>query len=858
MARRDRDSAPNASSAPAADGATGEELKARVGQGHARSLCAVTLVLAPLSLLLPFASAGLWEPNEVEAAELARRIAIHLLGAPELSVPGAINEVPIRRELGRGELPFTSIALGFKLFGLSDWAARLPIVAWASLGVLSTFALVARLADVRAACFSTLVLCATPLYVVQAHSLAGDSVTMASFALALAGTGVALLDARSKPWQRLSWLAGGVIGLVAGFWCRGLLLGVGVPLAAVSLARLACRKRFNESGADRWLVSGGLALVTALVLALGLGALFGRTSPESYSILVGSSRALRDVPFTHDSVVHAIAHALFPVSALLPFAFAYLLSPALDRSARSGEHGLRQLVAASLVAGFFAHAALAPMTGILPFAATPACSIAVGLMFADLTRRRRSSRVVAMGAVALLIVVFFDFRARPESAFAALSVTASPFPASLQHLHQSVWLVGTLAVLGTFFFAFQEATRWRRSAVPSWAKLGDFRVYLASLRAAYNGNLWFGLVALWLLLVTWCGALVIGERVLSLSVFRGWWSLARTAVLHAWWVLPAMVLFLPLAMFSTRDAVRWLDRSSSHGSGFRVSLSRTGLATLGVAAAGLLLGFFYYPRLASEFSPKRVFDAYRARAHAGEPLGLLGVSSSVAAYYTHESPEWLATPLEAARWLGVEGQRRFLLVRSSDLPELNALYRRASRSGLNLPVLGAGPSEMLLASNRLGGETNRNPFEGMVQSRAPRVAHPIDANLAGRLEVVGWQIRTEAGALAPVLLPGRRFRLELVYRVVGSFVDEWDTFVHIDGRGRRFNADHETLQGRYPMRWWNKGDIVVDEHMMTLDPNFTPGIYRLYFGMYRGQRRLPVKRGRHDDDRVEAGAIQIR
>ena len=108
------------------------------------------------------------------------------------------------------------------------------------------------------------------------------------------------------------------------------------------------------------------------------------------------------------------------------------------------------------------------------------------------------------------------------------------------------------------------------------------------------------------------------------------------------------------------------------------------------------------------------------------------------------------------------------------------------------------------------------------------------------------------------MLPGREFRLELVYRVVGPFVDEWDTFVHIDGAGRRFNADHETLRGEYPMRWWSKGDIIVDEHAITLDPNFTPGDYRLYFGMYRAQRRLPVKRGHHDDDRVDGGVIKVR
>src|SRR5688572_4719158 len=64
-------------------------------------LCVLTVVALTLSLLVPLGSAGLWEPLEVEAAEFARRIAIHLLGADELSLPGAVNEVPIRRELGR-------------------------------------------------------------------------------------------------------------------------------------------------------------------------------------------------------------------------------------------------------------------------------------------------------------------------------------------------------------------------------------------------------------------------------------------------------------------------------------------------------------------------------------------------------------------------------------------------------------------------------------------------------------------------------------------------------------------------------------------------------------------------------------
>lgn len=822
----------------------------------ARAWCAVTVAVLGLSLFAPLGSAGLWEPLEVDVAELSRRIAVNLLGAGELRLPDAVNEVPIRRELGRGEVPFTSVALGFKLFGLSDWAGRLPLAVWGALGGLATYALVLRLGGWRRACVSTLVLSVTPLYFVQARALFGDIATLATFAIALAGLGVSLLDTRLTIARKVPWLLAGVLGLALGFWCRGLLLGVGVPLGAVCLARLGGDRNTEASFWRRRGLDAALVLTTALVTLFGLWALRGYGAGTGYSILVGASRTPVEKLASHEGVVHALGHALFPVSALLPFAFAYLFR--VSRSlpaAQAGEDGLRRLVAAALTLGLGAHATLGPSVGMLPFSATTACAIAVGLMLTDLSVARVASRVVAMCGVALSMLLFFDFRTRPESAFAAFGVGVLTFPDALAPIHQSVWSLGTLLVLVPFFFAVQEAGSGASQAFACWH---DYREYLRALRSAYGGSLWFALVASWVVLLIWGWALIIGENLLGLRVFAGLWSLARTAALHAWWVTPALVLFTPLAVLSLRDAVRWLSREKPTKSRFLPTLSRTGLVTTGLVACGLLLSLYYYPKLSSEFSPKQVFEAYTARAKPNEPLALLGVSSSVAAYYTKASPDWLATPAEAAEWLDDDAGRRFVLVRTSDLAELNAAFRKSKDPAANLPVIAAGSSEILLASNRSGGELNENPFEALVRTEVPSVRHPVLANLAGRLEIVGWQIRTDDGALTTSVLPGRSYQLELVYRVVGQFMDEWDTFVHIDGYGRRFNADHETLQGRYPMRFWNRGDVIVDKHALTLDPNFTPGDYRLYFGMYRGQRRLPVTRGSHDADRVDGGVVKVR
>src|SRR4030095_14607642 len=93
------------------------------------ALGAAVLVLFPV-----LAWSGIWDPYELDAADLARRIAVRVLGARALEMPNAVNTLPTLSDLRMGELPFTSMALGFKLFGLHDWTGRLPLALWGLAG----------------------------------------------------------------------------------------------------------------------------------------------------------------------------------------------------------------------------------------------------------------------------------------------------------------------------------------------------------------------------------------------------------------------------------------------------------------------------------------------------------------------------------------------------------------------------------------------------------------------------------------------------------------------------------------------------------------------------------------------------
>ncbi len=246
---------------------------------------AFTLPVLFFFILPPLTRAGLWVPHELNVADLARRIALNLHGAGDLALEGADNSLPHLNDLGRPQLPFTSIALGFKTFGLHEWAGRSPLAVWGVLGVLATYGWVSRLIDRRAGLFAAVALTTMPLFFVQSRTMLGDICMMSAFAMSFGGLLVAVFDrgdeGESNATPRLLWLAVAAVGLLAGFFTRGAILGVGVPALAVACAfglSVANRQRTQDTIAY---AVGGLAAVVGVYFAYkGLDALSGPRSAD--------------------------------------------------------------------------------------------------------------------------------------------------------------------------------------------------------------------------------------------------------------------------------------------------------------------------------------------------------------------------------------------------------------------------------------------------------------------------------------------------------------------------------------------------------------------------------------------------
>ena len=920
---------------------------------------AIGLPLLFFFVLPPLTRAGLWDPHELNVADLARRIALNLHGAGDLALEGADNSLPHLNDLGRPQLPFTSIALGFKTFGLHEWAGRGPLALWGLLGVVATYGWVSRLIDRRAGVFAAVALTTMPLYFVQSRTMLGDIVMMSAFTMAFGGLLVAVFHRGDEGEQNLGaragWLVLALFGLVAGFFTRGAVLGVAVPMLAVALAfALAVANAQRNHDRLSHTVGWGALILGGYFAFRGLGALGGPRGADLDPWIGAMLKNPTKYP-TFDFTLSHIASALAPWSAFAPFAFGRMF---IAPRARSGDAFVREsetrvalLVATGLA--FVAHGWMAARTDMVAFVAPAVIAAACGVALRDYERGAHPSVAVGVGTAVFLGIFHHEMHNLPDKAFHAFSVLGGVFPESFKHHSLTIWTIVLVGFAGIAFLTMVERESEREPFTP-----GNYLRVLISLRDAWDGMLalaYFAMVAGASLagLAVWIGSRQHARWLPTLS------SQMRDAVLNAWWVTAFVPLAVIFGVFFWCDVWLWtFGRSrpfsrSSWTRGFEpfeqlgAELKSAGLGTsipslvmgrlvvtlsnpkqgvgptallilaplmylqvpalvfallysqgmrplvaaafalpsgvalllfLGAvgdflrgsraaflvvfaATVGGILCFSYYPALANQLSPKEVFESYQRTHKSGEPLALFGVGGRTAAYYAGGQPLILKEANAAYDWLmaGEPNSRRFLAVRAEELPRLNRLYRERTQTGKNLPVLDARSSQIILvASSIKDGDKNDNPLNRIVMNDPPKPQRKLDANLEDKLQVLGYDIVDTTGKLVDHVAPGKKYHMRTYFKVLTGVQSEWEMFIHIDGFHRRHNGDHKVCEGKYPMSLWLQGDIVMDDHEFTLEPNFSPGPYTLFFGLFVGESRLKVKSGPTDgENRVNGGALKV-
>ncbi|HXK41192.1 MAG TPA: glycosyltransferase family 39 protein [Anaerolineae bacterium] len=182
---------------------------------------------------------------------------------------------------------------------------------------------------------------------------------------------------------------------------------------------------------------------------------------------------------------------------------------------------------------------------------------------------------------------------------------------------------------------------------------------------------------------------------------------------------------------------------------------------------------------------------------------------------------------------------------------------------LPLPALEPGLYQLSLEGVE-GVETGGRLALGQVQVAgqarlytAPPLSHPLEAQLGEAITFLGYDLAPES------LRPGETLSLRLVWRAESRPGNDAKVFVHLVGADGLIYGQDDSVPAQWqrPTLGWETGEIILDEHAVTVSPQAPAGDYTLYIGMYETASfaRLPltVAGPRQPDDRLQLAVIRI-
>jgi len=778
-------------------------------------------------VLWRLAGYGVWDPWELRVADDARR----------LITDGAFSAP--RFELGR-----FLVSLGFRAFGVHEWAGRLPIACAGLLSAWVAFELGRQYSDSRTGAYSALIAGTTPLLLFNARTMFGAAPDMAlSSLLGMCALRAQLPDPRSaanSAARSLTWLVATLTLALVVLATRGALLGVVPPLGAAVAARWLGPPRSPHALIER--VTDAL-LGTALVVAIVLIARDVQRDAGDFSRWIGGASASTN-PGTFDAVVEQVFHAFAPWSALLPLAMSrqWTLEPSqrsAEPSTRSAEGTLESACLIWLALAYGAQTLFASRYGReLTFLGIVPLAVLVAKSLREVEREGLRSWGAGIAVLLLLGLILRDYLLFPNGPVQGLPVEGIEVP---KEWHPRRALSATLIPFGVCAaFAFAGADD---SYKLDWR--APYAFLVRQWRRGLAFKLW--LIALGLLLTA---AVVFG--VLGYAIPRR---------LH----LPSLALklvrrlvFAPLALAVAALLTQLVVLGVAKLGSYR-------FVPLFVAAAawGTYSAQSYLPSLSAQFSARDIYAIYNQLARPDEPLAEYRVGTRAAAYYAKgkvvevSSVSQLIDHLAPSSTAGATtaAVQRWAAFPNSELADIDHSFR--ARTGRHLIVVDATSSRAtLVAALPVDKRPDQNPLSRAVSSHPPEhLSQAVSVNFDDRIELLGYEWKLPHNGYVGA---GESFTLTWYFRTTRKLPSSYRLFVHIDGEGQRIHGDHDPVNGRYPVPLWEPGDVIADEQKIDVPASSHAGDYTIYMGFYSGDTRLPIKHGDNaGEDRARVGVLRI-
>jgi hypothetical protein len=137
----------------------------------------------------------------------------------------------------------------------------------------------------------------------------------------------------------------------------------------------------------------------------------------------------------------------------------------------------------------------------------------------------------------------------------------------------------------------------------------------------------------------------------------------------------------------------------------------------------------------------------------------------------------------------------------------------------------------------------------------PTPAHPLDIRFGDKVRLLGYDVSVAEAA------PDKPFTVTWYWQVEQTLGDGWDIFTHVGDatNTNRLNLDATRIVRRlHPVSRWKSGEFIKDSQEVTLPANWGSNAAVFYIGFYKGDQRMPVTQGKHDNDkRAEALKLPV-
>jgi hypothetical protein len=139
-----------------------------------------------------------------------------------------------------------------------------------------------------------------------------------------------------------------------------------------------------------------------------------------------------------------------------------------------------------------------------------------------------------------------------------------------------------------------------------------------------------------------------------------------------------------------------------------------------------------------------------------------------------------------------------------------------------------------------------------ILTQAPEIKHKVNADLEGKVVYLGIDVDKE------IVKPGEPIKLTHYWKVIQA-VEGWEIFVHVNGPNKAgfINADHKAIGNRYPASRWKPGEIIRDEHSVTLPGDWKDSKVMVYTGLWKGRLRMKIKGPQDDENRILAVTLPV-